>query len=212
MTPYLSFYNLMAYDYAGSFSRLTAHQANLRPHSSSDITPFSSSAAITYYTSHSVPSSKIILGMPLYGRSFLNTSGLGQPFSGVGAGSWEQGVWDAKVLPREGAKECLDEEVGASWSWDEGRKELVSYDSVEMVGMKGEFVRQKELGGGMWWESSGDVKGEGSLIGKVSLVFSLESWVEEANSWFAVCESSGWEGWRSDGQDGEFVGVSGVEV
>lgn len=36
--------------------------------------------------------------MPLYGRSFENTKGLGQPFQGVGPE--EGGMYSYKVLPR----------------------------------------------------------------------------------------------------------------
>ena len=108
--------------------------------------------------------------MPLYGRAFGNTSGPGAPFSGNGGeGSWEQGVWDYKALPKEGAVERVDMEVGAAWSWDEEKRVVVSYDNAEVVAWKVEFIRERGLGGGMWWESSGDKGGDQSLIGMVSL-------------------------------------------
>ncbi|KAH9225356.1 glycoside hydrolase family 18 protein [Colletotrichum gloeosporioides 23] len=74
---------LMAYDYAGAWDSVTAHQANL--YSSISLpqsTPFSTDDAVSAYIAAGVPSQKIILGMPVYGRSFQNTAGLGDPFSG----------------------------------------------------------------------------------------------------------------------------------
>lgn len=41
---------------------------------------------------------------------------------------------------------------------------MVSYDNVGMAKTKAGFVREWGLGGGMWWESSADRSGEGSLI------------------------------------------------
>lgn len=113
----------------------------------------------------------MVLGMPLYGRAFQNTDGPGTPFSGVGEGSWEQGVWDYKALPRPGATEHFDPSVGASWSYDPATRTMVSYDTVAAGELKASFIRQWGLGGGMWWESSGDRggktanKADGSLIG-----------------------------------------------
>lgn len=98
---------------------------------------------------------------------------MGQPFSGVGPGSWENGVWDYKALPQPGAREIIDHEAGASYSWDEGRGTIVSYDNGELVRWKVEWLRGRGLGGGMWWESSGDRAGEGSLMGAVSFAFFL---------------------------------------
>ncbi|KAJ4361227.1 Chitinase 4, partial [Neurospora sp. IMI 360204] len=121
----LDFMNLMAYDFAGSWDTKSGHQANLFPNPSNpDSTPFSADRAVTDYVNSGMPSEKIVLGMPLYGRAFESTAGPGQPFSGVGAGSWEAGIWDYKVLPKQGATVYLDEVVGASYSYDEQTKEM----------------------------------------------------------------------------------------
>ena len=43
----------------------------------------STDAAVKYFTGAGATASKITMGMPLYGRAFEQTNGIGQPFTGV---------------------------------------------------------------------------------------------------------------------------------
>jgi hypothetical protein len=106
--------------------------------------------------------------MPLYGRAFTNTAGLGQPYKGLGAGTWEAGVYDFKDLPLAGATEYWDQVAYATYSYDNATGMLVSYDTLDLALTKVDFIKQNKLGGAMWWEVSGDRNDSGSIISGVS--------------------------------------------
>ncbi|KAH8775434.1 family 18 glycosyl hydrolase [Diaporthe sp. PMI_573] len=167
MAQYLDYFNLMAYDYAGSWDSTSGHQANLYPASDSgnaQASKYSTERAVNDYIAAGVPASKIVLGMPIYGRSFEATGGIGQTYTGVGSGSWENGVWDYKVLPKAGATVITDQAAGATYSYDSASKELITYDTPAMVSTKVNYLKSKGLGGSMFWEASGDRNDSGSLL------------------------------------------------
>ncbi|PLW13396.1 hypothetical protein PCANC_25004 [Puccinia coronata f. sp. avenae] len=160
MNRYLSFINLMAYDYAGSWDTIAGHQANLHLTNSSAVNQgnFSTAAAVEYYMSQSVPASSLVIGMPLYGRSFLNTQGIGQPYNGLGQGNWEPGIYDYKTIPMENAKLVEDMKAVGAYTYNPSSKELVTFDTPNTVRRKVKYIQKQGLGGVMWWESSGDKK------------------------------------------------------
>jgi chitinase len=172
MDQYLDFWNLMAYDYAGSWDTHAGHQANIWPTGNTKATPFNTEQAVQHYISQGVQASKLVLGIPLYGRAFENTDGPGHPFQGVGEGSWESGTWDFKALPLPGSQVLYDDAAGASYSYDGAKRRLVSFDTVEMGRRKAEWIKGHGLGGAMFWESSADRTGGESLIGGVVSCFS----------------------------------------
>ncbi|KAI1117892.1 glycoside hydrolase superfamily [Nemania sp. NC0429] len=168
MDASLDFWNLMAYDYAGSWDAAAGHQANLRRSAANPAsTPFDTESAVAAYAARGVAPHKIVLGMPLYGRAFQATDGPGLPYSGVGEGTWESGVHDYKKLPLEGAEEREDRDAGATYCYHPATRTMVTYDTVPMARRKAEYIKERGLGGAMWWESSADKDGEHSLIANV---------------------------------------------
>ncbi|KAF8998382.1 glycosyl hydrolases family 18-domain-containing protein [Cyathus striatus] len=151
MNAGLSYLNLMAYDYAGSWLTYADNQANLY---GGVRTGLSTDSAVQYYLSSGATASKINLGMPLYGRAFENTNGIGQAFNGVGPGSIDPGVYSYNVLPLAGAQVFENTTDVTSYSYDSSKKELVSYDTPNIVKLKSQYINTKGLGGSMFWDAS----------------------------------------------------------
>ncbi|KAF1843942.1 glycoside hydrolase family 18 protein [Cucurbitaria berberidis CBS 394.84] len=188
----LDFINLMAYDYAGSWDKTSGHASNLYASTSNPLsTPFNTYGVVNAYIAAGVPSAKLNLGMPLYGRAFTKTRGPGLPYDGIGDGTWEKGVYDFKDLPLKGAKEYYSKEAGATFSYDNSTGMFISYDTLNMALRKVDYIKQNKLGGAMWWEVSGDRTDKGSIITNVvrGLGGSDGSGIESSSNWLAYPDS-----------------------
>ncbi|KAG5940235.1 hypothetical protein E4U53_007629 [Claviceps sorghi] len=171
MTPYLDFYNFMAVDYMGpGFSNNSGYLDNLfLDKKNPNATDFDTQSAIHYYIHEAkVPSQKIVVQNPLYGRSFNGTSGIGKPFIDAGSlGSLgSAGTWRYKDLPVPGFNATVVNNyvVGGSYSFDAKKQYLVAYDTPEMACLKVAYVKKMKLGGTAWWEVSQDRTDDQSLI------------------------------------------------
>lgn len=173
MDQYLDMWNLMAYDYAGSWSNYSGDLANIYlSESNPNSTQGNTDAAISYYISQGVSPSKLNLGIPLYGRSFLhNDGGLGTPYNGTGPGELEAGVYNYNVLGGSGANITEMGDVIASYSYsynDTDGGVLISYDTPNIALLKTNYLLSRGMGGVMYWEISGDKTGDESIITTVA--------------------------------------------
>ncbi|KAB8067782.1 endochitinase 1 [Aspergillus leporis] len=161
MDPYIDFWNLMAYDYSGSWDEIVRHQANIYPSTCNpNTTLYDTHSAMKYYESQGVARSKIVLGMPLYAHRFNNTLGLGRAFK-------DEGSFDNvpyKELPARGDNVHDLQEPVASYLYDPGSDSLFSYDTPSITDMKARYIMQEGLGGAMFWEASGDRTDADSLV------------------------------------------------
>jgi len=163
MDKALTFWNLMAYDYAGSWSTVSDDMANL--YGGQGFSNTSTDSAVKSYIARGATASKITMGIPIYGRGFEATNGLHQSYNGVGTGTWEAGVWDYKDLPMAGATVVENLTTVSSYSYDPVKKELISYDIPDIVKRKAQYVVSNGMAGSMFWELSADKIGADSLVG-----------------------------------------------
>ena len=160
--PQLDLINLMAYDFAGPWTDACGHHAQLYtpkdPHN--DAAKLSCNSAVAYLTSKGVPAGRILLGIPTYGRSFLDATNVGDRFSGSGG---EEGTFEYKDLPRPGSVVHFDEAAGAVYSVG-GEGGFVTFDDPRTVHMKAQFARQQGLAGLFFWTGTGDTNDGRSLV------------------------------------------------
>lgn len=160
MDQYLDSWHLMGYDFSGRWESVAGHAANVYPSLANPAaTPFSINNTLKDYISSGVPANKIVLGMPLYGRVFTNTTGVGKPHkTGIAEPP------DYRIFPRPGAVENYDPQLVATWSFDSAIGEFVSYQGMEETHAKAKYIKEHGLGGSMWWQAGGDKAGNTSLV------------------------------------------------
>ncbi|KAL8714895.1 MAG: hypothetical protein Q9220_001408 [cf. Caloplaca sp. 1 TL-2023] len=158
---YMDYINLMAYDFAGPWTKLSGYQAQLHtpPNNSPDMRT-SGQSAVQYIVSKKVPPGKIVLGIPAYGQSFLGATLINEKFKGPGG---DGGTFEYTQLPRPGTQEKVDKQAVAAYCVG-GDGGLVTYDNAETVRVKGQYVKEHKLGGMFYWTGAGDVKGPRSLV------------------------------------------------
>ncbi|KAK5992863.1 Chitinase 1 [Cladobotryum mycophilum] len=146
---YLDFINLMAYDFFGPWTPNSGHHAQLYAMNKDEP---SASAGVIYLMAQGFPAKGILLGIPTYGRSFLQATGPGQSFKGGGG---EDGTFEYNKLPLKGSKEAVDKRhIAAQCVGADGG--FVTYDNPETVKTKAAFCKQKGLGGLFYWNAPAD--------------------------------------------------------
>jgi chitinase len=153
MAKHVDWFNVMAYDFSGSWSSKTAHHAALVAKAGHP----SVTLAIAAHLKPGVDASKIVLGVPFYGRLFEKVQG----DQGLGAAHTTRG--EATALYRDLVTDHLkrlkvrrDDNSSAPWLFDAKAKQLITYDDAASLKAKANFVRQKKLGGMMIWSLDGD--------------------------------------------------------
>lgn len=166
---HLDFINLMTYDFAGPWSERTGFNAALHPVSDQPQQP-SASASVESYLKAGVPSNKIVLGVPFYGRGWSGVHdanhGLFQPRDAAATGQ-HVGPTDYKQIKNDhdgkAGKRFWHEQAKVPFLWNARTRSFVSYDDPESLRAKAAYAREENLGGVMFWELEHDDE-ESSLL------------------------------------------------
>lgn len=161
---HLDWINVMAYDFAGSWSRVTDFNAPLYDvPGAPEGTGRSVDSSIHRYLTAGVPADKLVLGVPFYGRGWkevgAENNGLYQPFGAVPNGTWGEGVFEFQDIEKFWStvmQRYWHDNAQVPWLYFDKTGIMISYDDPESLQMKTDYIREHDLGGVMFWELSAD--------------------------------------------------------
>lgn len=173
MDQFVTYWNMMTYDYYGAWSTQTGYHSGLFDSLSYSVTGtmkhdnagrLCGDDITTFMISKlGISPKKIVLGIGTHGRSFTNvaqksnsSSYIGLPFQGTGPGETEEGVWPYNSLPLKGTKEEYDTHFVSAYCFNKSTRTLVTYDNATSVNAKANYIETMNLAGGFIWDISGD--------------------------------------------------------
>jgi chitinase len=171
--------NVMCYDYHGAFDDPTAVGTGVNAPLLRDSAPngtFSIQATLASYSAAGIPSDKLNLGMPTYGRTYtvsnpsqLETdSGPGKPFSGpgpAGAATGTPGILAYYEIAGDSSlTQNWDDATLTPYAYNAQTGLWVSYESPQSLGYKISYALGHSLGGAMIWSIDNDAFAGGSPL------------------------------------------------
>ena len=160
---YLDFLNIMTYDFYHGGDHRTGHHSNFRPSSWPDRDKNNVMNAVDLHVKAGVPPRKIHLGIPFYGRKWTavrstENQGLFQEAESVGSIIFYHQI--VPCLQDASYQQRWDEAAQAPYLWNPEEATFISYENARSMAAKIQYLKEKGLGGVMFWEYSDDHNGE----------------------------------------------------
>ena len=167
----VDFFNVMTYDFHGTWETSTGHQAPLR----ADGRGYDITTAVDRYLQAGVDPARIVVGVPAYTRAWRGVQsspdatgaddyGHGDVAAGAAPGSFEAGVYDYKDLLarlRGGGWQLIwDDNAQAASLWNPAEAIFSSFETPATMALKSAWAREQGLGGVMVWDLSNDALGD----------------------------------------------------
>jgi len=161
LQQYLDFINIMTYDFHHGASYQTGHHSNLFLSSLDAPDGDATDRAVEIHIREGVPAAKLNVGIPFYGRVWDGVEpvshGLYREARTTGAGMSYSDV--LKALADPSYTRYYDSSAASPFLWNESDSVFISYDDEVSLAAKMKYVREKGLGGVMFWEYTEDVDG-----------------------------------------------------
>jgi len=137
---YVDFVNVMSYD----MGRGSKHHAALYP---SEISGgMTSSEAVEAHLEAGVPAKKLVMGMPFYGRGVKNVVGDFNDYR--------------DIISKTQFKEKWDDKGKVPYLVNDNDEVVLGFDNPRSLGLKCDYINERGLHGGMYWDYAGDTDDE----------------------------------------------------
>lgn len=150
---YLDYVQLMTYDLRGGFCVHTGHHANLYTRDA-DLSAAGVDTAVKCFLEAGVPAEKLIVGAAYYSRIWKEVPdvehGMMQMAGTTGGYGPAYTELVENYIGKNGFVRYWDEEAQAPWLFDGST--FISYEDEASISAKAAYVREKGLGGLMFWE------------------------------------------------------------
>lgn len=163
IAPSLDTVNLMTYDFyeAGETPNLTGNHAPLFA-DPADPQQASSAVMVDAFRRAGVPSEKIVLGVPFYGRAWKGVpptnDGLFQ--TGTADHTIHTDAVSLEKLQNQGFTRHWDKASQVPYLYNASTGQFVSYEDPESLRRKCAYLREQHLGGIMFWQLLSDTSGQ----------------------------------------------------
>uniref|UniRef100_T1JB05 chitinase n=1 Tax=Strigamia maritima TaxID=126957 RepID=T1JB05_STRMM len=155
------FISIMTYDFHGSWEKFTGHNAPLYYFPGDEFDYFNANFSVHYWMQLGTPREKLIMGVPAYGQTWTlidsNQHGMNSNASGPGeAGIYSRqggmlAYYEICEKLRTGSWTVVKDPLGRIGPYAFRGNQWVSFDDVETIKRKAEFIKSLKLGGAMIW-------------------------------------------------------------
>ncbi|MDX6514719.1 MAG: chitinase, partial [Gaiellaceae bacterium] len=173
----LDWIDVMAYDYHGAWEKVANHNAPLHQNPDDPVNGkgFNVVDSIALWEMEGVPASKLVMGVPFYGRGWdgcpPKNHGLFQTCKSASlhGGTWVKldptayanwDYWDLKKNyvdnKASGYVRYWDAASGVPYLYNPKTQNWISYDDEQSIALKGKYIVDNGLKGGMFWEAATD--------------------------------------------------------
>ncbi|MFG1462792.1 glycosyl hydrolase family 18 protein [Xanthobacter sp. DSM 24535] len=181
LEPYVDWFNMMAYDFHGTWETTTGHLAPLE--NTSDGIGIEN--AVAQYLIAGIDPAKMVLGAPLYtsawsgvadgGDGGLHAQSTGLPTGGSGLGHYDYSQILADLQTADsGWKLYWDDDAQAAYVYNEALGIFSSVETPSSIALKSEWAQGLGLGGMMFYDLASDATGSAESV----IAAAHASWVE----------------------------------